>query len=322
MLWLGMVVKRETATGKIGVISHPAQVEMFDAKESVHAEDGEIVSEHSIRRPFVGPRRAASGLSHSLCIVQTGHWGDIWNILPIVRHLAEMDGEAPFLSIPPEFASLFDVISYARRVDFDCDMADANAATQAAQQQFERVLRCQVADIYDAAQHKCQSYNQEAWRLCGFLDHFMDESWPLVFDRATTPKLDPAEARPIVVNLTTCRTALFNGGYGVLDAVQAAFPGMVADIGHIWKPQPWNLLPLYDAAKVVVSIDTGTLHLAAASKTPLIALVADGSFWRNGHEWRSAIPRYRCPFRFRYSEVLANPGLLIDAIRALTTDHS
>ena len=256
-------------------------------------------------------------LDHRLCIVQSDHWGGILNILPIVKHFADIEGEAPYLSVPLPFVSIFDAISYAKRIDFDTDRTDAIATAARARQRFARVICLQPGDIENPKNHRCQSFTQEQWRLGYCLDHFSDESWPLVFDKADryAPGMTVGE---IAVNVTSAITNPIGYGSSLLALLKAAFPTQISDIGSVTVPHIWDLVPVMDASRVVVSVDTGTLHLAAASRTPLIALVGDESSWRTGQDWRNCIPRYRCPFRFRYPEVRRNPGLMVDAIERVT----
>ena len=89
------------------------------------------------------------------------------------------------------------------------------------------------------------------------------------------------------------------------------------DVGQVKLPHFFDLLSVIETARVFVTLDTGTLHLAAACETPVVALVMDGHRWKCGTMWRSAIPRYNCAARLTYGQVQADPDLVVEAIRSV-----
>ena len=107
------------------------------------------------------------------------------------------------------------------------------------------------------------------WWLAGFLPHFGDPAWRLDIGRR---EKHPGQPK-IVVNVTSAITAPFANRRRLLDELRQAFPGRILDIGTLRARSLLNLLPIMVAALCIVSIDTGTLHLAGASSVPLIALV-------------------------------------------------
>lgn len=270
-------------------------------------------------RDFVAKEKASAPAAGSTCIVQLGRAGDVFNALPIAKHIADTEGKKPYFMISHEFAKLLDGVSYVIPYPVDFSFHDLTPAIAAANKQFERVVVTQIYGKGRRQETQCESFSQESWRVAGYLEHYHDPTWNLVFDKRDS-RQEFAWARrlyrkpnlpKILTNLTSATTAPFARGDEVLDAVRRAFWGTheVIDIGKLRLPHMYDLLGLIDRAKVFVSIDTATLHLAAASTTPLVAL-------KNDAGWCSTVPRYNCVAVLTYAQ--ATPMRVIWAInRAL-----
>lgn len=72
------------------------------------------------------------------------------------------------------------------------------------------------------------------------------------------------------------------------------------DLSQLKAHRIYDLLGLYDTAAGLVTSDTATLHLAAASKVPYIGFVIDG--------WNGSITKGECKLRCRYAKVLSRIG--------------
>ncbi|OLE10683.1 MAG: hypothetical protein AUG89_11510 [Acidobacteria bacterium 13_1_20CM_4_56_7] len=69
----------------------------------------------------------------------------------------------------------------------------------------------------------------------------------------------------------------------------------IVDLSNVKASRIYDLLGLYDVAAGVITCDTATLHLAAASRTPYVAFTHD--------EWRRSVPRGNCQLQMPYSQV-------------------
>jgi hypothetical protein len=69
----------------------------------------------------------------------------------------------------------------------------------------------------------------------------------------------------------------------------------LVDLSKITAEKPYDLLGLFDAARLLVTIDTMHLHLVAASKLKFIAYLHDA----NG-DWGMSAPSKNCLTTIRY----------------------
>jgi hypothetical protein len=257
------------------------------------------------------PQRASSQQPFTegdVCMVTPGHRGDMLNILPVAKHLHDQ-GLRVWMSVPELCEDLFDeripYVQLFRSPVNRCHMIEAMAA---AKREFKQVVRCHLDTLESpkATSH----WTTEMWWLAGFLPHFGDPAWRL--DIARREK-HPGQPK-IVVNVTSAITAPFADGPRLLDELRRAFPGRILDIGSLRVSSLLDLLPIMDAALCVVSIDTGTLHLAGAASVPLIALVPREV---GGDPWRSTLPRFYHSL-IGYQEAALCPALVIAAIERAT----
>lgn len=80
----------------------------------------------------------------------------------------------------------------------------------------------------------------------------------------------------------------------------------VIDLSKIHADYIFDLLGLYDFSSGMITSDTSTLHLAAASKMPYIALINDGG--------AGSVPRGNCVLSVRYSELIKRKDEILKAI--------
>ena len=66
------------------------------------------------------------------------------------------------------------------------------------------------------------------------------------------------------------------------------------DLAKIKAQRIYDLLGLYDNAAGMITTDTATLHLAAASNIPYVALINNGG--------AGSIPKGNCVLKVRYSQ--------------------
>jgi hypothetical protein len=248
------------------------------------------------------------------CIVQMGRLGDVINMLPIAQHLA-MKGKAPHLLVSREFAPVLDGCSYVKALPTDITVHEIAKGVAYAKKTFADVIVTQIYGHNHKQETLTPSWPQESWRQGGQLDHFHDREWPLVFDRRDKQrealliaKLMRTSKPKIITNLTSAVSVPFPNGKEVLGAVQKRFGATheIVDIGNVKAHRFYDLIGLYEKAQVIVSIDTATMHLAAATpQVPLVALVND-KFWLGPNL------RFGCSARLPYRE--ATPERVCQAI--------
>lgn len=249
------------------------------------------------------PKRSQTQESRpSKCIVQLGKYGDILNILPVAKAIFDRDGIKPAFMVQKFLADVLDGVSYVEPEIFDGDFADLKGAVGLAQKKFSEVIVPQV--MGRDFEKRRDAYNVEAWSSTGYMAVW--NRLPLVIDRrdlkreAVLVKKHSAD-KPMLLWAGTGYSSPFDPGAILLEDIRHRWGHRynVVDLGPIKADRIYDLLGLYDAAKLLVTIDTSTMHLAPASRIPYVALVSD----RNSL-WHGTRPRGNCRLEIRYSEVL------------------
>jgi len=282
---------------------------------------GDIQLKPEARHPFSEMVREFTGTQEiiprdSTCLLQLGRTGDLLNCLPIAKKIAEREGTPPYLMVSREFAPLLDGIGYVRPYPTSFTVHQLHQAMISANQLFARVIKTQIYGHPPHKQHTLTpSWPQESWRQAKCLEHFHDPEWRLVFDKRDSKreqllckKLFRTNKPKIVTNFTSAVSCPFPSGPQLLSAVQSEFKGKyeVVDIGKLRAERIYDLIGVYEKADVIVSIDTATMHLAAAVDVPLVALV-------NPAHWLGPYLRYNCSSRITYPE--ASVKRVCEAIR-------
>jgi len=250
-----------------------------------------------------------------VCLVELGRLGDIINILPIALHISRTRGK-PFVMVSNEFFKLFDGISYATPYPVNLPFHDLAQGMKLASEKFGNVIQCQIYGANYKQEMLTSNFNKESWRLAGYLNDFYNPDWNLLFDRreptreqGIVRKLFRTSFPKVVTNLTRAVSAPLPIGTAILAKLTRCLWGKfeVVDIGHLKLPYVYDVLGILDRAVLFVTIDTATLHLAAGSQVPMIAMVRDG--------WVGAEPRFGCVKKFTYSEVTAAPDKVVEAVQ-------
>lgn len=236
-------------------------------------------------------------------VINAGRFGDIVNCLPIIKKLHD-DGENPHLIVSREFASILDGVSYVTPCVQDYPWVEIDRATRVAQSQFTKVLRLQLYGKGHKQEHHTASFNMEQWREAGLLDDFHNPEMKPVFDRRDAKrealllaKLFRSDKPKIVTNLTRSASSPFRNGPMLLSSIRTAFKNTheVVEIGNLKLHRIYDLLAVIEKAALFISVDTATLHLAAATETPVLALVNDAP-------WLGSTVRYNDVATIRYAE--------------------
>lgn len=251
---------------------------------------------------------------NDLCIVELGRIGDIINILPIARHFAQTSAK-PTIMVSRHFSDVLEGVSYATAYPVNLSFHELNDAMKLALERFPIVIQCQIYGRGYQPVTLTSNFNIESWRLAGFQNEFYNPDWKLVFDRRNAKrewdvchKLFQTDKPKVVTNLTRAVSAPLPVGAKILSALEALLKDKfeVVDIGTLRLTRIYDLIGVLEKAALLVTLDTSTLHLAAACDVPMIALVRDG--------WVGAQPRFRCLKRFTYSEVNRDQEQVVNAV--------
>jgi hypothetical protein len=251
-----------------------------------------------------------------VCIVQLGRYGDVCNVLPIARHVAERY-DKPHWIISKEFAPLLEGCSYVVPRPVDLRHDQAKEALALASKEYKYVISGVIWGKGYEIVKACPSYNREAWRMAGFEHKFDDLTWRPVFDKRDLDREDAlwrklGDGRPaIVVNVTKGLSSPFNDGGRLLREIREAYGNVcnIIDVSDLHLPQIYDLVGVIERAILVVTIDTGLLHIASATNTPVVAIV-------NEKPWLGSEPRCALVRKFTYTEAVQNPAAVIAAMRS------
>lgn len=246
-------------------------------------------------------------------VVQLGRYGDIINILPICKHLADK-GEKVHLVVSKDFESLLDGVSYVKPVAMPVPFRKLTEVITDVKANYAKVIRCQVYGENFQQSQFAPTYNQEEWREAGFWSEFNNPNWKPVFDKrdkeresALAKRVFKTDKPKIVCSLSSGLTAPFSGHKAVFAALVAALPQYeVVEIGSLKAERIYDILGLYDRAELIVSTDTATLHLAAACDTPLYAIL-------NNVPWLGSSVRYNCLGSIKYDQ--ASPQKVAEGVK-------
>ncbi len=236
------------------------------------------------------------------CIVELGRFGDIINILPVCRDLAKSTGRQVAIVVGEQFASVPDGVSYVSPVVLPINHLEIPIAIAEARRRFRKVTTTQVyANGWDPGK-QCQSYNMESWRLAGYLDRWADPDLRLEFDardyrreRRIINQVWPDSGKPVVLfNVEAGHSSPFPEWAEFQQAMVERWRDQVSfvNIANLRCERIYDLIGLMELAAGLVTIDTATLHLAAATGVPTIALLSSIG------PWNQTTPRCQCSLGF------------------------
>lgn len=268
------------------------------------------------------------------CIVQLGRTGDLLQLFPAFKLMAERDGEKPVVMVSDEYAGVFDGISYAQPwvVKYRW-WNDTAKAKQLAMGHYSHVIIPQYWNDNDgvpeseasetrlrftahghtwAVEGETQDYGTCMWNRLGFTRVQM-LSEPLVIDRRDKDREEELvknhvrSLKPVLLFNFTGVCSPF--GYvpemmRLLRNFQSRF--QLVDLGLIRARRIYDLLGLYDIAAGLITIDTATAHLANASAVPAIWFTVDST--------GESIPRGNVALHVKYPETPKRFGEISDVI--------
>lgn len=253
-------------------------------------------------RRFISQRTEKT---QSVAVVLLGRFGDIINALPILKHIND-SYTRPALVVSREFAQLLEGVSYVSADIVDLAYDQLLPAIRYAERAYNHVLVGQVHGKGWAQPRLTESYNMESWRQMGFLHRWDDLAGGLdtVFDRrnaareeALAQKIEVPGKPMILYKLDECRSSPCAECPKLIEPIRERFGKEfnLVNLSDVKAERIFDLLGLMDRARLLITIDTSILHLAAASSVPTVALV-------NPAPWLGTVPRCSCVLRATYAE--------------------
>jgi len=213
-----------------------------------------------------------------------GRFGDIIHLLPALRALGH-----PTVAVSKAFSGILDGVSYVKPLVLDVPHTSVLEAKQTLERQFPRVVVTQMsAPGWEPPRH-CESFTEDAWRTIGMLERYDDPALMLEFDRRDYARerllirrcIPPLRQKPIVaVNLEGHSSAFPDRGL-FMEHLKAAGNGefTLLDLSQLHALRLFDLLGLMELVDAIVTIDTATLHLAAGTATPVVAILSGTGGW-------------------------------------------
>lgn len=252
-------------------------------------------------------------------IVELGRFGDILNILPVAKFIADRY-DKPHFFVSKEFASVLDGVSYVIPEVLALPHDQITAAVTVASNKCSLVINSQVWGVNYVTSREHPVYNVESWRMAGFLNEFSNlKDFPLVIDRRDegrerklAERLPMAGKPTVLVNIGSGHTAPYLGAPTFFHSLCAAWSSQfnILDISQVRAERIYDLLGLFDRAVLLVSNDTATIHLAAAHTIPVV-------FIANDNPWLSSVTRCNVVLRSVYSDALRRMNEVNAVLRQL-----
>lgn len=216
-----------------------------------------------------------------------GRAGDLINIFPVLRAKAYEAGAAIPIVSTMEFYRLFRGVSYLRPDLIDITADRIGVGRDYAYKRYPVVRSIQVWGDNRRQSNVTPRYNMESWHMAGAQHRFNDRSFRPVFDARNFRE----EERWVEPHLNDKPILLLSveGGYSspfrnsqlvkqpIIDTLGESY--QIVDLNSFRARSIQDLLGLMEAATVMVLSDTAPLHLAAATSTPVVALLSDRGTW-------------------------------------------
>lgn len=250
----------------------------------------------------------------SRIFVMLGKNGDQLSVLPILQHEYNLTGEKQTIMVSKQYSSLLQRVSFAKSEVFDGSWQDLKGAIRYAKQHFNGVIVPQTFGKDFPIQHKTASFQLDQWLRAGYLDKW--DTLPLTLPRPKNAKAiakKHLQGKPTILFGDHSQSSPFPHREEFAKLLQHHFSHthQIIRLSTIQLEHPLDLLALYDAADLLVSIETMHLHLSKATSTPVIALATD-----TPTKWHGSANSRRFRFYAHYGEWEHRKTELIQAAKA------
>lgn len=265
---------------------------------------------------------------HPVAHICLGKYGDIIQLLPAFLAMYEKTGVRPSVVVSNEFSNIFDGVSYVHSWPMDLSWSEGGPeARRIAEAAGFRVVfpawwnddaKLWAKDpratngTLELISHNLRwkidtsrwpDYGSSMWNVLGFTRGDMLRL-PLVFDKRDGKREDALVSsikrgrKPMLLYNFTGKASPFPAVPEIVNRLkQLESRFQLVDLGSIRVEKIYDLLGLFDSSVGLLTSDTATLHLAAASRIPYIAFTQDG--------WLGSVPRGTCVKEVKYIHSLS-----------------
>jgi hypothetical protein len=250
-----------------------------------------------------------------------GRYGDICNALPIAWDVWQTTGERPQFMVAASHADILDGVSYVVPKIWPGRCDEHQEALASLRPEDGQVINAMIfRHVEYNGNYQTDSYQKESWRVAGYLEKF--GTLPLVFDkrssgreaaltwmRITEGPVDSASLfhKPIILVSVGGISSPFSKGEELKERIRSKIhTHNIVDLSKTEAFQIFDIIGLMDESYCLVATDSVFLHLAQASKVPIVALINNG--------WCGSVPPQRTKAVFRYKDALANLDAVVKAV--------
>lgn len=222
-------------------------------------------------------------------------------------------GQKPAIMVAAQFRAIVDRLDYVQPVIWEGSWDDLTGAVKQAKRDFDEVVITSTYGREFPINQRLSSFQLDQWHRAGCLDKW--DTLPLVLPR-------PANAKELATQYIKGPTILYadhsqSSPFPHKDELYAMLKDdfgathKILRLSEVRLDNPLDLLALYDAASLIIAVETMHVHLSKATDTPVIALATD-----TPSPWHGSAPSKRFRFYCRYSEFDTRCQQLIEAARA------
>lgn len=231
--------------------------------------------------------------------VQLGKIGDILSVVPMLD-----DGDVMVVS--KQYAHVMQRIP-VKTCEYDGDWTDLVGAIRFAKARFPDVVVPQMHGGKEfPMRHRTPSFQLDQWQRCGKLSEW--DNRPL---NVIPSPFTPLSEKPHILYADHSQSSPFLHKDDLYKVLKESFPDMeVIRLSETWLDNFCDFVSIYNHAAAIVSVETAHLHLAKASKIPIIALATD-----TPSKWHGSAYSKRFAFHCRYGDYMARKEELVAELK-------
>ena len=250
----------------------------------------------------------------SRIFIVLGKGGDVISCLPILQSESSQTGKKQVLMVSRQYLPIAQRCNFITPLVWEGSWQDLRGAVTLAKQQFSSVIVPQTFGKDFPIQHKTASFQLDQWQRAGFLDKW--DTLPLTLPRTRRSRShakDLINGKPTILFGDHSQSSPFPHKEELAKLLQHHFGAthQILRLSGVQMEHPFDLLALYDAADLLVSIETMHIHLSKATDTPVIVLATD-----TPTKWHGSAASRRFKFYAHYGEWNQRKGELIEVARA------
>lgn len=255
--------------------------------------------------------------------VMLGRYGDIINLLPVIKYEHDQNNYKPGLVVSYNYADLLEGCNYLQPIIFDGRFEKINEAISFVREKHpdHEIINCAVYGHDYHYKRQCHSFLKEAWHKSRCPVAF--GQLPLIFDKRDKVRetkllseLNIKENKKIIVTALSGNSSPLHQADYFLSHLKQRFNQQdyqIIDISNYKATRFYDLLALYEVADTLISIDSAPLHLAnAVPDLNVISLVNDKGEWYQS-DWK---PNHI--LRMSYKEVQHRIDEIVNVIKNKT----